>query len=191
MQQQLFEIQKRPEAWGLILPLLEHSDPNVQFFGAHTAQIKIARDWYVVHISACLVRDIDVENLSRASFPQDDALKFAFVLVDAATRTIDFGKSKVTLRKLFVAITSLALKLVPGRPSQWPDWLLSVVTTLSGGGAHREHVLEFLQIAAQEVGSSDLVSSSKCVHIPLLSAVRMHGTDSAPSASGFKCSNRS
>lgn len=47
MQQQLFEIQKRPEAWGLILPLLDHSDPNVQFFGAHTAQVKIVRDWYV------------------------------------------------------------------------------------------------------------------------------------------------
>lgn len=47
MQQQLFEMQKRPEAWGLILPLLSHSSPEVQFFGAHTAQVKIARDWYV------------------------------------------------------------------------------------------------------------------------------------------------
>lgn len=44
IQQELFEIQKRPEAWGLVLPFLNHSDPNVQFFGAHTAQVKIARD---------------------------------------------------------------------------------------------------------------------------------------------------
>ena len=49
MQQQLFEIQKKPEAWGLILPLLDHPDPNVEFFGAHTAQVKIVRDWYVAH----------------------------------------------------------------------------------------------------------------------------------------------
>lgn len=45
LQQQLFDVQKRPEAWGLIVPFLEHTDPNVQFFGAHTAQVKIVRDW--------------------------------------------------------------------------------------------------------------------------------------------------
>jgi hypothetical protein len=47
LQQELFEIQKRPQAWGLVVPLLGHTDPNVQFFGAHTAQVKIARDWCV------------------------------------------------------------------------------------------------------------------------------------------------
>ena len=46
LQQELFDIQKRPEAWGLVLPFLSHDDPNVQFFGAHTIQVKIARDWY-------------------------------------------------------------------------------------------------------------------------------------------------
>ncbi|KAG5339417.1 hypothetical protein C0989_004348 [Termitomyces sp. Mn162] len=45
LQTELFELQKRPEAWGLVIPLLEHPDQNVQFFGAHTAQVKIARDW--------------------------------------------------------------------------------------------------------------------------------------------------
>ncbi|KAM6493481.1 hypothetical protein JOM56_011615 [Amanita muscaria] len=37
----------RYEACGLIIPLLEHEDTNVQFFGAHTgctAQVKIAGD---------------------------------------------------------------------------------------------------------------------------------------------------
>lgn len=51
LQHELFEIQKRPEAWGLVIPLLEHTDQNVQFFGAHTAQVKIARDWYVLSLS--------------------------------------------------------------------------------------------------------------------------------------------
>jgi hypothetical protein len=45
LQQDLFEIQKRPEAWGLVIPLLNHQDQNVQFFGAHTAQVKVVRDW--------------------------------------------------------------------------------------------------------------------------------------------------
>jgi hypothetical protein len=50
LQHELFEIQKRPEAWGLVIPLLEHGDQNVQFFGAHTAQVKIARDWWALYI---------------------------------------------------------------------------------------------------------------------------------------------
>ena len=45
LQHELFEMQKRQEAWGLVIPLLEHQDANVQFIGAHTAQVKIARDW--------------------------------------------------------------------------------------------------------------------------------------------------
>ena len=47
MQGELFEVQKRPEAWGLVIPFLQHPDPNVQFFGAHTIQVKITRDWHV------------------------------------------------------------------------------------------------------------------------------------------------
>lgn len=47
LQGELFEVQKRPEAWGLVIPFLQHPDPNVQFFGAHTIQVKIARDWHV------------------------------------------------------------------------------------------------------------------------------------------------
>lgn len=50
IQQELFEIQKRHEAWGLVMPFLGHSDPNIQFFGAHTAQVKVARDWWEDHM---------------------------------------------------------------------------------------------------------------------------------------------
>jgi len=42
-------LQRKWEAWGLVVPFLfEYTDPNVQFFGAHTAQIKISRDWLAV-----------------------------------------------------------------------------------------------------------------------------------------------
>ena len=47
LQSELYELQRRWEAWGLVIPFLfEYADPNVQFFGAHTAQVKISRDWY-------------------------------------------------------------------------------------------------------------------------------------------------
>ena len=48
LQQELFQVQKRKEAWGLIPILLENPDPNISFFGAHTAQVKIARDWCAI-----------------------------------------------------------------------------------------------------------------------------------------------
>jgi hypothetical protein len=47
LQSELYELQRRWEAWGLVVPFLfDHTDPNVQFFGAHTVQVKISRDWY-------------------------------------------------------------------------------------------------------------------------------------------------
>ena len=38
-------MQRNPQAWGLVIPLLNHEDQNVQFFGAHTAQVNVAQDW--------------------------------------------------------------------------------------------------------------------------------------------------
>jgi len=55
LQGELFEVQKRPEAWGLVIPFLQHPDPNVQFFGAHTIQVKITRDWHVLQPSVKLM----------------------------------------------------------------------------------------------------------------------------------------
>ncbi|KAI0937932.1 hypothetical protein AcW1_002387 [Taiwanofungus camphoratus] len=143
LQQEIFDIQKRPEAWGLVLPFLDHTDPNVQFFGAHTAQVKIARDW--------------------DSIPQEYVLQLRDMLVGLAGRSIAVGRSKVILRKLFVAITSLALKIVPGDPLQWPDWLLSSVRTLSDLGAPSDHLLDFLAIVAEEITSADLLAPSKAL----------------------------
>ncbi|PCH43249.1 ARM repeat-containing protein [Wolfiporia cocos MD-104 SS10] len=141
LQQELFDIQKRPEAWGLVVPFLAHADPNVQFFGAHTAQVKIARDW--------------------ESFPQEHVLQLRDTLLELTGRSIASGRGKVTLRKLFVAIVSLALKICPGNDTDWPDWVLSCVSSMSSMGASNEQILDFLAIAAEEVESADLVSASK------------------------------
>ncbi|KIN96655.1 hypothetical protein M404DRAFT_931992 [Pisolithus tinctorius Marx 270] len=141
LQQELFDMQKRYEAWGLVIPFLNHEDFNVQFFGAHTVQVKIARDW--------------------ESFPPDNAPFLRDLLLDLTSHAVLSGKNKVILRKLFVAITSLALKLAAGTPSGWPDWIVSTVRFLSGQGAPTGSILEFLSIVAEEVESADLVGPRK------------------------------
>lgn len=85
----------------MIVPLLDHPDPNVEFFGAHTAQVKIARDWYAVHLHNF---EAMVKLFYRDSFPQDHVLDLRNALLDIAGRSVAAGKNKVTLRKLFVAV---------------------------------------------------------------------------------------
>jgi hypothetical protein len=60
-----------------------------------------------------------------------------------------------------IQLTSLAMKLVPGRPTCWPDWIMACVTSLSGRGAATEHIHDFLAIVAEEIGNADLLGSSK------------------------------
>ncbi|KAG1733765.1 armadillo-type protein [Suillus occidentalis] len=154
IQQELVEIQRRPEAWGLIVPFLEHPDPNVQFFGAHTAQVKIMRDW--------------------DSFPEENAEHLRDFLLKLTSHSILTGKGKVVCRKLFVAITSLALRIAPGSPSRWPDWIVSAVNSLSSSGMPPEQLLAFLTIVAEEVETADLLGSSKMqMHQFLLDASPM------------------
>ncbi|KAF8835272.1 ARM repeat-containing protein [Paxillus ammoniavirescens] len=141
LQQELFDIQKRFEAWGLVIPFLNHEDFNVQFFGAHTVQVKIARDW--------------------DTFPQDNAPSLRDFVLELTLHSIVSGKNKIILRKLFVAITSLALKIAPGSPSRWPEWIVSTVEFLSSRGTSTEALLDFLSIAAEEVETADLIGASK------------------------------
>ncbi|EJD43963.1 ARM repeat-containing protein [Auricularia subglabra TFB-10046 SS5] len=142
LQAELFEIQKRPEAWGLVVPFLEaYADPNVEFFGAHTAQVKIARDW--------------------SSFPEDDREALRDALLDITARAALANKPKPVLRKLFVTLTSLAIRLAPHHPSRWENWLVSTVQLFSQQGVHSEHILDLLGIAAEEIQSSDLLGTTK------------------------------
>jgi len=64
---------------------------------------------------------------------------------------------------LVLQLTSLALKLAPGRPSRWPEWILTCVSTFSNQGATPEYLLDFLAIVAEEVGNADLLGPSKYV----------------------------
>ncbi|KAF8742077.1 ARM repeat-containing protein, partial [Rhizoctonia solani] len=141
----LLDVQRRPEAWGLVIPFLESSDPNVQFFGALTIQVKIARDW--------------------DAFPQEHAITLRDTLLELTGRAATRNLPPVITRKLFVSVCSLALRLAPTDrehpESRWPNWILGTAQTLSANGASPGVVLEFLTIVAEEVGRSDLVAEKK------------------------------
>ncbi|KIJ41891.1 hypothetical protein M422DRAFT_68108 [Sphaerobolus stellatus SS14] len=139
----LFEVQKRFAAWGLVAPLLDHPDANVQFFGAHTAQVKIVRDW--------------------DSFPKDHAVELKDMLLDLTGKAIISGKSRVIIRKLYVTLVQLAFKLHPTRPSQWPEWVLATIAYFSGRGVSSEQILDFLAIIPEEVRTADFLNATKMV----------------------------
>ncbi|KAF8498083.1 ARM repeat-containing protein [Russula emetica] len=142
LQSELYELQRRWEAWGLVVPFLfNHTDPKVQFFGAHTAQVKISRDW--------------------ESFPTAHSEELVPFLLNITGRSISLSLGKVILRKLFVALSALALRLVPQEPSRWPNWIMATSTELSSAGAATEHILDFLEIVVEEVNGADLLPGKK------------------------------
>lgn len=121
-------------------------------------------------------------NIDRESVPEDAAPQLRDMLLELTGRAITSGQSKVTLRKLFVAvrrvdcttnctyrngvpiqITSLAIKLHPGTPTRWPDWLCATLAVFSNIGVPREHLMDFLAIVAEEVETADLLPPSKFV----------------------------
>jgi hypothetical protein len=106
LQQELFDIQKRYEAWGLVIPFLNHDDVNVQFFGAHTVQVKIARDWWVSDHA----RRVGRLTRARDTFPPDNATSLRDMVLELTSHSIVTGKSKIILRKLFVAVIRLAFR---------------------------------------------------------------------------------
>ncbi|KAL1742231.1 armadillo-type protein [Schizophyllum fasciatum] len=149
---QLYDVQKSPLAWGLIVPLLTYDAPGdnnaVHFFGAHTAVVKIARDW--------------------ESLPTEHRFAFRDLLLALTADSVRRGRPMLVLRKLFVCLTSLAIRLAPRDTSgeAWTDWILVCFTTLSGSASNDSTrvkllVHEFLTIVAEEIPSADVVDSSK------------------------------
>ncbi|KAG8959657.1 hypothetical protein FRC03_007658 [Tulasnella sp. 419] len=141
LQKELFELQKRPEAWGLVVSFIDFPDPQVQFFGAHTAQVKIARDW--------------------DQYPSNHVQALRDMLLSLTARAAATGASRVVLRKLYVSLSSLALRISPLRNSLWPTWIQDTATLLLQPGIPEECAPEFLAIAVEEVRSADLIGENK------------------------------
>ncbi|KIY73852.1 ARM repeat-containing protein [Cylindrobasidium torrendii FP15055 ss-10] len=141
LQNEILEIQRRPEAWGLVIPLLNHENPQVQFFGAHTIQVKIVRDW--------------------ASFPENNVAALRDLLLQLTVHALVTGKLGVITRKLFVAICALAHKIVPYNTEQWPNWIVHCTEVFSRAGVQTASLLDFLAIVSEEVTTTDLIGVHK------------------------------
>jgi hypothetical protein len=79
---------------------------------------------------------------------------------------------------IWFQLTALALRLVPlpqTNDMHWPTWLQSCVSALSSRGASGAVLLEFLEIAAEEVQRADLLLASK--YAPAFSHYIRHETD--------------
>ncbi|KAJ6485347.1 hypothetical protein C8R47DRAFT_1321195 [Mycena vitilis] len=142
LQSALLAMQRTPAAWGLVVPLLAQEDANVQFFGAHTAHAKIARG-------------------DLAGLPPQERL----ALRDALVGLAGVPRARVVRRKLYGALTALAIRLVPGPggsgSGQWEGWVEGTVASLVGAGAPSAHIHEFLAGAAEDVGSANLLPQPK------------------------------
>ncbi|KAJ7087128.1 hypothetical protein C8R44DRAFT_991404 [Mycena epipterygia] len=138
LQSALLAMQRTPAAWGLIVPLLAHEDANVQFFGAHTAHAKIARG-------------------ELAALTQEHQL----ALRDALVGLAGVPRSRVVRRKLYGALTALAVRLVPGRPGAWDGWISGTVGALAQAGAPSAHIHEFLAGAAEDLGAANMLPQPK------------------------------
>ncbi|WVR03182.1 hypothetical protein IAU60_000173 [Kwoniella sp. DSM 27419] len=111
LQHELQQIQGAPEAWGLIAGLAGSEDPNVRFFGAHTAQVKISRDWETL-----------LEDLRPALLPL-----LLNTLADATNpaNQLSFQPANgVVVRKLFGSLASLLLRL------PFPHFMHPILTVL-------------------------------------------------------------
>ncbi|KAJ6468925.1 hypothetical protein C8R45DRAFT_1218716 [Mycena sanguinolenta] len=147
---------RTPAAWGLVVPLLAHPDPNVQFFGAHAAHSKIARG-------------------ELASLAPEEQRALKEVLVTEAGVQTDAGgvrRARVVRRKVYAAVVALAIRLVPAglwasSPAEGEaednagsdegrGWVEETVRRLVASGAGSADVHEFLAGAAEDVGAANL-----------------------------------
>ncbi|PVF99237.1 ARM repeat-containing protein [Serendipita vermifera] len=143
-QHELAQIVNSPDAWGLVIPFLEHEDVNVQFYGAHIAGVKIVRDWN--------------------SISEDLQLPLRDTVLQLTGQAIVLNRPKLVLRRLYVAITALALKLTIKSPPKWPDFLTYSLSYLQTQGASRESLLEFMTIAVEEVQRAPRSTSNQISH---------------------------
>ncbi|KAK4687604.1 importin-13, partial [Tremellales sp. Uapishka_1] len=119
LEKELQAIQARQEAWGLIAGLSGHENANVRFFAAHTAQVKISRDW---------------ETLPDALRPSLLNLLLEYLasaLNPANPHTYQSGNG-IVLRKLFGCLSSLNLRL-PFH--HFPHPIITVLQTISASAA--------------------------------------------------------
>jgi hypothetical protein len=170
LQHELQQIQSASPAWGLVTGLATHEDPNVRFFSAHTAQVKISRDWDT------LPAELHPELLQLLLRTLSAALTPPFVYQQA---------NAVVVRKLFGALASLMIRLpfhqfanpivtvlhtieataqtadLP--PSAPGSGYNTPVPPIDGVAKHRLWRLEWCGICVEEIGRAGISAQKRCV----------------------------
>ncbi|KAK9687193.1 hypothetical protein K7432_014890 [Basidiobolus ranarum] len=140
----LHNLQKEPNGWQLASILLENSSSQNQFFGAHTFQIKISRDWNTLP-------EGQVEQL------RDEIIKWI----------VEFSNGpNLVLTKLCLALTTYALRTVP---ETWTNFIPATLQALEveSKKPHSRPVntenafLEILTLIPEELNRADLIGSKK------------------------------
>ncbi|KAI1318424.1 hypothetical protein EDD11_006508 [Mortierella claussenii] len=153
-QDYLHNLQKEPFAWELAPHLLSSQSENSQFFGAHTYQVKIARDW--------------------STIPED---RIEWMREELIRWIVRYSNGPAFIRtKLCLALSTYAIHAVP---TYWSNFISSFYQNLrarvnqSVDGAHMSQqsmelaLLEFLTIVAEELGRAE-VEPTRSIIQPIL-----------------------
>ncbi|KAF9974959.1 hypothetical protein BGZ73_001547 [Actinomortierella ambigua] len=148
-QEYLQSLQKEAFAWDLATQLLSSQAENSQFFGAHTYQVKISRDWQTI--------------------PED---RIEWMRGELMRWMVRFAGGPAFIRtKLCLALTAYALQAVP---TYWPNFVHAFYNDLRSSqipqDAMESILIEFLTVLPEEIRRADLNPQKRTLQ-PLLGLV--------------------
>ncbi|ORX79079.1 ARM repeat-containing protein [Anaeromyces robustus] len=143
----LHELQKQPYAWRLPSQLLNSNQISSQFFGAHTFQVKILRDWNTLH--------------------PDEIIPLKNELISWIKKYS--SSTQIVLTKLCLALTSFALQ---ASPEIWPNFISSFIDDINMEEQRPDlddntklnlelAKLEFLTVVPEQVTTAQLLANRK------------------------------
>jgi len=143
----LHELQKQPYAWRLSSELLNSMQVSSQFFGAHTFQVKILRDWNTLQ--------------------PDEIIPLKNELISWIKKYS--SSTQIVLTKLCLALTSFALQ---ASPELWPNFIPSFINDINvevqrpdlddNAKLNLELAkLEFLTVVPEQVSTAELLTNRK------------------------------
>ncbi|KAJ1886719.1 hypothetical protein LPJ66_009488, partial [Kickxella alabastrina] len=138
------QIQKQPIGWKFAFDLLKSSNFNCRFYGAHTLQVKIARDW-------------DSLNEERQQALRPELIRLVAEQCDAPLNV---------LNKVNQALATYALRTVP---SEWSNFLPSVIESIqqSAQDAGKDSmragyaIVDFLELFPEELNRTAIGSAQQ------------------------------
>ncbi|CAO3671228.1 unnamed protein product [Rhizopus microsporus] len=144
IQEQLQIIQRQPYAWNLASQLLASESDHCRFFGAHTFQIKISRDW--------------------ETLPEDKIEWLRNELLGWIVRLCT-GPAFITT-KLYTALIAYAFYTVP---NHWTSFIPETIKVLQMGAQMYQipidtinmAILEFCTLVPEEVSNAHLLGGRK------------------------------